>query len=106
MLLSDRKDPFAHLTPRRLALTVIKSSIVAGAPLLNEAILDSLDEEVGVMLVSRWNTYPFILAYYLTDTRHVLHFHTCAVYEHWRCFYRPFPVKDFLDLFRHCVSRE
>ncbi|CAN0376393.1 unnamed protein product [Ascophyllum nodosum] len=44
-LLCDRKDPFAHLTPRRLAFTVIKSSLAVGAPMLNEVILDSLDED-------------------------------------------------------------
>ena len=46
-LLCDRKDPFAHLTPRRLAFTVIKSSLAVGAPMLNEVILDSLDEDVS-----------------------------------------------------------
>lgn len=86
-LLCDRKDPFAHLTPRRLALTVIKSTIVTGAPLLNEAILESLDEDVRLMAVSRCHMDPFIPHTFMHALcRHCL----------------PFPVIDFVDLRRHC----
>ncbi|CAM9376590.1 unnamed protein product [Ectocarpus fasciculatus] len=44
-LLCDRKDPYAHLTPRRLAFTVVKSGFVVAAPMLNEVILENLDED-------------------------------------------------------------
>lgn len=43
-LLCDRKDPYAHLTPTRLAITVAKSAVVVAAPMVNEVILDNLDE--------------------------------------------------------------
>ncbi|CAB1098687.1 unnamed protein product [Ectocarpus sp. CCAP 1310/34] len=43
-LLCDRKDPYAHLSPRRLAFTVVKSGFVVAAPMLNEVILENLDE--------------------------------------------------------------
>ncbi|CBJ33277.1 expressed unknown protein [Ectocarpus siliculosus] len=44
-LLCDRKDPYAHLSPRRLAFTVVKSGFVVAAPMLNEVILENLDED-------------------------------------------------------------
>ncbi|CAM9900667.1 unnamed protein product [Pylaiella littoralis] len=44
-LLCDRKDPFLHLTPTKLAFTVLKSGCVVAAPMVNEAILENLDED-------------------------------------------------------------
>ena len=45
-LLCDRKDPYLHLTPRRLAFTVVKSGFVVAAPMINEVILENLDEVI------------------------------------------------------------
>ena len=45
-LLCDRKDPFAHLSPRRLTLTVLRSGLVVAAPMMNEVILDSVEDMV------------------------------------------------------------
>lgn len=47
-LLEDRKPPFAHLTPRRLAFTFVKSGLVVAAPLANEVVLENLDDWVSL----------------------------------------------------------
>lgn len=50
-LLCDRKDPYLHLTPRRLAFTVVKSGFVVAAPMINQVILENLDEVTAVVYV-------------------------------------------------------
>lgn len=46
VLLCDRRESLAHLSPRRLASTLIKSGAIVAAPLINEVVLKTLDESV------------------------------------------------------------
>lgn len=39
-----------HLTPRRLAFTVVKSGFVVAAPMINQVILENLDEVCTVCM--------------------------------------------------------
>lgn len=45
-LLSDRKNPYAHLTARKLCWTAVCSTTVAAVPILNDVVLDAAKEVI------------------------------------------------------------
>lgn len=43
-LLCDRKNPYAHFTPRKLCWTVVWSTTVAAVPIVNGVVLEAAKE--------------------------------------------------------------